>query len=209
MDISNVIQLKPEEEVLEVVRESLAPHIPKFLLITLWFITPFFFMFPLFREGWFGVLFFLALIISAVVVGMRTYIKWKNTVFVITDRRIVDIEQKGLFDRVVSEVPFSLVDDVTYRVKGIFPTIFRFGLLVVRTTGNAADLEFRRATSPARLHDLINDLREAMLDEERDRKKEKIEKMAQSMSVEEIRELARHVRRKEQKEAMEEFFEEE
>lgn len=206
MDVSKFVQLKPEEEVLEVVREDFFPHLPKILLFAVWFIVPWFFLFPLLRAGVFGVVAFLLLVLTSAVFGYREYLKWSHTVFVITDRRIIDIEQNGLFDRVFSEVSFPQVDEVSYKIKGFFPTLLRYGVLVIKTTGNAADLEFVRLRGPARLHDLINDLRESVKDEARDRKKRRISKLAKHLSMDEIKELAREVRRKEQREAMNELY---
>jgi len=154
------IKLKPGEEVLEVVREDMIPHIPRFSLLLLWFVIPFFFLFPLFHDGWVGILIFLALVISAAFVGLRSYVVWSNTVLILTDRRAIDVERRGFFDRIVSETSYTDIDDVTYHVKGIGPTLFRYGDLRVCVAGSAADIEFRRVPRPSRIHNLINDLRD-------------------------------------------------
>lgn len=158
--IDKNIQLKPEEEVLDVVHEDVIPHLPRFFLLCLWFVIPFFFLFPLFREGFLGVVVFFSLAGSAAIFFLRTFTKWVNTVLVITDRRVIDVERRGFFDRVVSEVPYAHVEDVTYRVKGIWPTLFRYGDVRLHVAGSAADIEFYRVPRPSRVHDLINDLRD-------------------------------------------------
>ena len=86
--------------------------------------------------------------------------------FVITDRRIVDVDQKGLLRRVVSEIPLYRIDQVTYEIGGFFSTLFRLGVVVVTTAGQAADLEFRRVRQPARISALINDLRRVVQEED-------------------------------------------
>lgn len=154
------IQLKPHEEVLEVVRESIIPQIPRFSLLVLWFVLPFFFLFALFREGVMGVIIFLVVLLSAIFFLSRAVFRWSNTVLVVTDMRIVDIDQNGFFDRTVTEAVFKQIDEVNYRVKGFVPTIFRYGTVRIHMRGSAADIEFARMTRPARIHDLINDLRE-------------------------------------------------
>ena len=208
MDITKRIILKPKEEILETIREVWVTKFSRIAIIIIWFIVPFFFMFPLFGEGVFGVVFFFTLVFSALIIGWRWYVQWNQTVFVITDRRIVDVEQKGFFDRVVSELPFTHIDDVSFRVKGFVPTLLRYGTITIRTRGSAADLEFERAKYPERLHDLINDLREEILNETRNRKKEQIHKLAGSMSMNEVKDLARAVRRQDQEKNTREFFDE-
>ena len=158
--IDKAIQLKPEEDVLEVVHEDIVPHLPHFFLLFLWVVIPFFFLFPLFREGWVGVLIFLGLLGSATYFFSRAYVRWSNTVMIVTDRRVIDVERKAFFDREISEISYPRIDEVSYRVKGLFPTLFRYGSIRLHVAGTAADIEFKNAARPSRIHDLINDLRE-------------------------------------------------
>ncbi len=155
-----VFDLKPHEEILAVVRQSLIPLFWKFLLFTLWLIIPFFFLFPLFREGVWGVVVFFALVISGFALLLRQYMRWHGTTFIVTDRRVVDIDQRGFFDRIVTEAPYSQIDEASYRVKGFWATVFRYGSIRLDLAGSAADIKFERVYRPARIHNLINDLRE-------------------------------------------------
>lgn len=206
MHLDKHIQLKPEEEVLEVVHEDIIPHIPKLALLFLWFVTPFFFLFPLFREGAVGVFIFLALVGSAMIFSYRAFTKWANTLFVVTDRRVIDVERRAFFDRIISETPFHHIDDVSYRVKGIFPTLFRYGDVRLHIHGAAADIEFRRVARPSRIHDLINDLRETHLAADGGRKVHKLESLAKGLTMEEIERMAAELRRREREEAVKELY---
>lgn len=60
--------------------------------------------------------------------------------WIITNERIVDIEQRGLFNREVSEIPLQHVQDVTLEVKGIVETFLKFGTIRIQTAG---EREFR------------------------------------------------------------------
>ncbi len=163
-------------------------------------------MFLLFQFGLLGVLAFFLLELFALAYGLRVFLGWSNTVFVVTDRRVIDVEQRGLLERVVSETPFERIDDVSYRIKGLLPTVFRYGTVRLALSGAAPDIEFKRVRNPARVHDLINDLRGTVKDEAKDRREEKIRTMAKSMSVDEIAEVAGEVRKKEQEEALETLY---
>ncbi len=158
--IDKAIQLKPAEDVLEVVHEDIVPHLPRFFVLFLWVVIPFFFLFPLFREGWVGVIIFLGLFGSATYFFLRAYVRWSRTVLIVTDRRVIDVERKAFFDREISEISYPRIDEVSYRVKGVFPTLFRYGHIRLHVSGSAADIEFKNAARPSRIHDLINDLRE-------------------------------------------------
>lgn len=55
--------------------------------------------------------------------------------WIITSERIVDIEQRGLFNREISEIPLAHVQDVTIEVKGIIETFLKFGTIRIQTAG--------------------------------------------------------------------------
>jgi hypothetical protein len=55
---------------------------------------------------------------------------------IITDRRIIDIEQMGFFNRETSIFLLEHVQDVTIETSGFFQTIFGYGTLIIQTAGD-------------------------------------------------------------------------
>lgn len=55
--------------------------------------------------------------------------------WIITNERIIDVEQRGLFNRQVSEIPLQHVQDVTLEVRGIIETFLKFGTIRIQTAG--------------------------------------------------------------------------
>lgn len=208
MKIEQIIQLKPEEEILMVNREVVLPRIPKLLLFILWFLLPFFFLFPLFRLGFLGVLLFLALVIPAAVLMFRAYRTWSDTMLIITDRRVVDVERSGLFQTEVCEASHADIDEATFRIKGFLPTLFKYGDVELKVSGAAADIEFHCVKHPAKVHDLIADLRRAVREPENDPRERRIRQLAKTVSMDDIASLQRNVERRERDEAVKEFMEE-
>ncbi len=189
------------------VRQNFVPYIPWMVILVVWFVLPFFFMFPLFTLGEWGVLIFVVVLLACLFFVYRTWFSWQRTMFVVTDRRLIDIDQHGFFDRTISELFYSGIDDVSYRKKGLLATIFGYGFVLIRTTGSAADIEVRRVKQPAKLHDLINDLREAVLEgEPADPKERELRKAAKSLSDEEIAAMTEETQKKFRKKALEDFF---
>lgn len=159
MDASKLIELKGEEQVLLTVHGSLIPLWSKILLAFVWLVLPFFLLFPLFRMHLLGIIIFLLLLFSALLYAYRTFQIWHDSVFLVTDRRLVDMDRRGLWARVVSEVSYPDVEDVSYAIDGLFATIFRYGTLTVQMAGNAVELQVYNVRHPAKVHNLINDLR--------------------------------------------------
>lgn len=76
-------------------------------------------------------------------------------VWIITNERVINIEQKGLFVRAVSELKFSRIQDVTSEVSGMIPTILNFGDVKVQTASEEDYFLFRRVPDPYHVKDVI------------------------------------------------------
>ena len=77
-----------------------------------------------------------------------------NTV-IITDRRIIENEQLGVFNRKVSELHNYRVQDVSVYTIGVIETFFHFGDIVVQTAASERQFVFRRIPNPEKVKDAI------------------------------------------------------
>src|SRR3989344_6600403 len=87
------------------------------------------------------------------------FVGWTNyylDVWVITNRRILDIEQHSFFTREVSEFRLDRVQDITVQVRGLLAEFFDFGDVHVQTAGEAHEFIISRAPHPYRVKDAIN-----------------------------------------------------
>lgn len=158
MKAESLIKFRLNEKILEIVHEDFIPALPWWIFLFFWIAVPFFFLVPLIQRGPEGILFFLVVVGMGVFVTLRSHFAWQHTVLIITDQRIVDISQQGFFDRVTTEVELREVEEVSYRIKGFWSTVFRFGTIYLRTAGDRADLAFRHVHRPIDLYHLLNDL---------------------------------------------------
>lgn len=79
---------------------------------------------------------FLAIYIMVLLVFL--FLLWMDyylDMWIITDERIIDVQQQGLFNRQVAEIPLQHVQDVTLEVKGIIETFLKFGTIRIQTAG--------------------------------------------------------------------------
>lgn len=81
-------------------------------------------------------------------------------VWIITSKRIFDIEQIGFFQREVSILRMDRVQDITTNVRGIFPTFFNFGEIHVQTAGSDREFIMRGAPAPTTLKQLVSSLQD-------------------------------------------------
>jgi len=93
--------------------------------------------------------------------GFLTWIDYYFDVWIITNERIIDIEQVGLFDRHISELNFSNIQDVTITVEGIIPTMLNYGEVFIQTAGEQERFRFHMVPDPYRIKDVIMKISES------------------------------------------------
>jgi membrane protein YdbS with pleckstrin-like domain len=76
-------------------------------------------------------------------------------VWIVTDRRIVDSTQKGFFDRTVSELRISRVQNISVKIVGPIETFLHFGDLEIQTAGSSDMFNFSQIPHPERVKDEI------------------------------------------------------
>ncbi len=87
--------------------------------------------------------------------GFLLWIDYYFDIWIITSERIVNIEQKGLFVRHVSELNFFRVQDVTAAVEGLLPTVLNYGDVEVQTAGEEGRFIFRQVPDPYHVKDMV------------------------------------------------------
>ena len=81
--------------------------------------------------------------------------------WIITNERIIDINQRDFWSRDVSSVLLVRVQDVESDVSGLFHTLFGFGRVTVESAGaDATKTCMKGLSNPRRVRDLI--MKEAM-----------------------------------------------
>lgn len=96
-------------------------------------------------------------VFSLYVIGFAflLWMDWYLDAWILTNERIIDIKQTGLFGRDVSEFKLDRIQDVTVHAKGVFPTIFNYGDVRIQTAGEKVDFIFEQVPSPYKVKDTI------------------------------------------------------
>ena len=91
--------------------------------------------------------------------GFMLWIDYYFDIWIITTQRIINIEQEGMFARLVSEMEYSKMQDITAEVAGFLPTIINFGDVKVQTAGEDEEFVFRTISDPYQIKNIIFNLR--------------------------------------------------
>ena len=81
------------------------------------------------------------------------WIGWYFSIFIVTDQRFIQIKQKGLFTRSVSDLGLHQLQSVSYEVSGIQETLLGFGTILMRTY--VGDVTIHNVHHPARIQKKI------------------------------------------------------
>ena len=79
-------------------------------------------------------------------------------IWIITTERIVNIEQKGMFTRKVSELRYNKIEDITTEVIGFLPTVINFGDVRIQTAAEKTEFCFRTVSDPYHVKNVIMEL---------------------------------------------------
>lgn len=67
---------------------------------------------------------------------------------IVTNERIVHIEQRGLFDRTVADLALDRIQDVTVETKGMIPTFLHYGTIQIQSAAERERFVFSAIPEP-------------------------------------------------------------
>jgi hypothetical protein len=88
-------------------------------------------------------------LLLGIILFMPSWISWHFSVFIVTDKRLIQITQKGLFHRSVVDMGLSQIQMVNYEVAGLQETLLGFGTMMMQTF--VGDLIIHELPHPAKI----------------------------------------------------------
>jgi membrane protein YdbS with pleckstrin-like domain len=99
---------------------------------------------------------------AIILMGVATLV-YRQSRLTVTDKNVIQIIQKGLFARKVSQISLANVEDVSSEQKGILANIFNFGALKIETAGEQANFNFPFCSNPHRVAHIIIEAKDDFL----------------------------------------------
>jgi len=84
-----------------------------------------------------------------------SFVDYYLDIWIITNRRIIDIEQRGFFSRIISEHKLFRIQDVTSEIHGAIPTMLKYGEVFVQTAGAKQRFQFHQVPDPHGIRDIV------------------------------------------------------
>lgn len=147
----------PNEKILHVIHRHwfnmFIQYIPILALLGVMFLSLFMYpyIFSNFAHDGARILFYFIQTFFLLFIWIYGFVIWFDyylDIWIITNVRVVNVEQKGLFSRQVSELKFHQIQDVSTDIKGFFPTVLNFGDITVQTAAEQSRFLFRSVGNP-------------------------------------------------------------
>lgn len=158
MHIDELIHKKPEEKVIFYLRRHAIIFIGGMLMILMMMAIPvggYFAVMRYYPQLWqrelLGPLTMLAASAYYLWVWLfffSTFVDFYLDAWIVTNDRILNIEQKGLFNRTVSELDLLNIQDITSEVHGVLPFFFGYGNVQIQTAAEQGRFVFEQIPNP-------------------------------------------------------------
>lgn len=100
--------------------------------------------------------YYLALLVALFIVFVLYYLN----LHIVSENRIVDIEQTGLLFHEVSELNIETIEDVSSQTKGVIGNLLNYGTVYIQTAGAQEKFEFDNVPHPETIAKIILELYE-------------------------------------------------
>jgi hypothetical protein len=159
---------RPDEKIVLVVREHWFRLFVKVLIIALLSLLPWLFRILLIDTDVlngelvsqiFAVItnvFYLGLLLALFVVFVLYYLN----LHIVSENRVVDIDQVGLLSHEVSELNIETIEDVTSQTNGLIGNLLNYGTVYIQTAGATERFEFDNVPKPEAIAKIVLDLYE-------------------------------------------------
>ena len=78
--------------------------------------------------------------------AIYSWILWHFSFYIVTDQRLRQVRQKGLFNRSVVDLELGNIMNMSFGVNGMFATMFNYGSILIQT--EAGDLVLSMVSHP-------------------------------------------------------------
>ena len=89
--------------------------------------------------------------------ALERFLLWYFNVYLVTDKRVIDVDVSNFLQRKISETPLSNIQDVTFESAGLMGTLLNIGHVYIQTAAVTREFDFHLVGNPDRVHDIITD----------------------------------------------------
>ncbi|MBI4250495.1 PH domain-containing protein [Candidatus Uhrbacteria bacterium] len=129
----------------------------------LWIIPPtiglvvvFLFLFKFFSFGIIGSAAFFIFASLFFLMLLSAVAAWYGTIYILTTRRLIGIYRSSLFKKYATEVILENVSELSYGIRGFFPTLFRYGDIHISLFSGGKGFTLKNISTPQSTMDALS-----------------------------------------------------
>lgn len=155
----------PDEKTILVVRKHWLTLFSSMAILFFLTLLPFIIYFFIKSATWYYVFFsvywFLVAVYFLILWNLLFYniIMYYLDIIIITNKRVIENEQNGLFKYTASEVELSKIQDISVKVFGPLAEFLDFGDMEIQSAGTQTKFYFHTLPHPYKIRKIINDLK--------------------------------------------------
>ncbi len=153
------IPLRKDEQIVAEIRRFGFTYLWRWVGALIPFAVAGIYMFWLMRQGTIGMIGFSALILIGVAGCISNYVRFRGTVLILTNYRIIDIAKDGITGRTISEAELGDIEDVVVRQRGLWRMMINYGTIEIRVRDSKIRIDVEYVRRPQGVQRLINELK--------------------------------------------------
>lgn len=87
-------------------------------------------------------------VIIAAIYSFYFWFTWNNSDYIVTNQRVIKIDQMSLFNRVISEAEVHRIQEISTEIKGPVRTLLNFGTVMIKTASDDSKLDLDDVSDP-------------------------------------------------------------
>ena len=91
-------------------------------------------------------------------IAFESFLIWYFNVYIITDKRLIDVDFTGFWGKRISEASYDNVEDISYSTDKFWHILFNYGDIFMQTAAEQTEFEFHSVPKPGLVHDKLTDL---------------------------------------------------
>lgn len=147
--LRRLFKLDPGEEIISVYQQHKIRYFWYYLLLAVFIVAAFLIAIFLGDDwGWWAWFLVIILIVAALFSLFLASWKWNNTVFVLTNYRLIDISQQSLFNRQIAILDLDKMEEIFVESNWLMKALFNCGSLRIFLPNGTMSLRFDYLAEP-------------------------------------------------------------
>lgn len=159
--------LRTNEQVESILRRFPLAYWKSSVAVLLLILLPAAFFFQLLEFKVVGAWIIIAAWTVAAIWFVRSFLLWSLDSMVLTNQRLIDIDQRGIFFREISECSLEAIQDVRVQQKGVAAHVFDYGTIKVQTASRDEHFELTHVRYPIQMQELLFTIRQKYISKTR------------------------------------------